>query len=280
MSECRKEDVEWRKIINHKALKYSLAGFGTAIVAGVVIYASIPLIRELNDSFAVKEFKSIGVVATYRKHYHHFFGTMESLASADLREESLVKELAGVQKELELEKAKNSETESSEETHQIAERLKAEAGSTIARIPEGIDYEIPTHILPHQLQVLGMEYFRKHEYEKSAVIFHELTHLKEDNGFKNANIYLVSAISWYKLKHYEMASDYLKLTQKTAESGSVVLRQAILWEAVLEKARGKKGESQKALARLISLYPQSEEVAWINRTRKPAEEVKEVSHEE
>lgn len=266
----RKADVDWHKFRNNKSLKYTLAGVVGTVIGGVFVYCSLPVLHEFNDSFAMKEFKSIGIVATYRKHYHHFFNELESLATADAREQSLVRELASVQKDLEIERAKNFENESREETHKIAEHLKIEAGSEVARIPDGIKYTVPTQILPHQLQVLGMGYFRKQDYEKSAVIFHELTHLKEDAGFQKPSNYLISAISWYKLKHYEMATDYLKLTQKTSVQGSEIFRQSLLWQAVVENARGNKKESQKVLTRLISLYPQSEEVTWINRKRLPA----------
>ena len=190
-----------------------------------------------------------------------------------------MRELASVQKDLDVEISKKSEVEAREETKEIAERLNTEAGSPIARIPDGIEYKVPPKVLPYQLQVLGMEYFRKHDYEKSAVIFHELTHLKEDAGFQNPDNYLVSAISWYKLKHYEMSTDYLRMTQKTAAPGSVLYREAFLWKAIVEKARGRKGESQKALTQLISYYPQSEEASWINQSRAPASKKEKESDE-
>lgn len=278
MSICRKADVDWRKYTNKKSIKYGLAGFGSAMIVGAFFYVSMPVLHELNDSFAIKEFKKIGILGTYRKHYHHFFNTLEAIASADSREQTLVRELASVQKDLEVERSKNSENEAKKETHQIAERLKEEAGSSIAVVPDEIEYEVPTQILPHQLQVLGMGYFRKHDYEKSAVIFHELTHLKEDTGFQKPDNYLISAISWYKLKHFELASDNLKLTQKTATPGSELFRQSLVWQSILEDARGNKKESQKVLTRLMSLYPQSEEVKWINQKRLPASE-EEVSEE-
>jgi Tfp pilus assembly protein PilF len=77
-----------------------------------------------------------------------------------------------------------------------------------------------------------------------------------------------------------MASDYLKLTQKTSEQGSVLFRQSLLWQAVVENARGNKNESQKVLTRLISLYPQSEEVTWVNRKRTPAAAPVQAVHEQ
>lgn len=270
--------MDWHKLKNHKPLNYAIKGVFGSLFVGAFVYISMPVLHELNDSFAIKEFKSIGVVGTYRKHYHHFFDELEKLALADAREQSLVRELASVQKDLEIERAKNFEHATEKETHKIAEQLKVEAGSDIARIPDGITYQVPTTILPHQLQVLGIGYFRKQDYEKSAVIFHELTHLKDDTGFQKPSNYLISAISWYKLKHYELASDYLKLTQKTSVQGSEIFRQSLLWQAMVENARGNKNESQKVLTKLISLYPQSEEVTWVNQKRVPAS--KEESHHE
>jgi len=262
--------VDWRKLSPSISLKHALAGFGTSVIVGVFLYYGRPVFVELNESFAIREFKSIGIVATYRKHYHHFFDTIDHLATADAQQATLVRELASVQKELEIEKEKNTESVDQIQTKQIADRLNAEAGSSLARIPDGIDYKVPSQILPHQLQVLGMEYFRKQDYEKSAVIFHELTHMKEDAGFQRADNYLISAISWYQLKYYEMAADYLVLTQKLSEPGSEIYRESIIWQSILEKARGNLRASQQALTRLVTLYPQSEEVAWINQGRIPA----------
>jgi hypothetical protein len=260
-------------------LKYSLAGFGSAIALGAVFFISKPIFHEFNDSFAMKEFKAYGVIGTYRHHYHRFADKVNSLATADSREQHLIRKLASVQKDFELEKVKNTESEVKEQTTKIAERIHAEAGSSIARIPDGIEYEIPTQILPHQLLVLGMEYFRNQDYEKSAVIFHELTHLKEEAGFQKPKNYMISAISWYKLKHYELATDYIKLTQKTAETGSELYRQSLIWQAMLEKAKGNHHQSQEVLTKLISLFPQSEEVKWINQKQRTPASKKEESHE-
>lgn len=280
MSKRRKEDVDLHKLTNSKPFKYSIITLGATVAVAVFAFVGLPILKEFNSSFAMKEFKAHGVIGTYRMHYHKLFDQLENLANADAREQSLVRELASVQKELELEKSKNSENDSREETQQIAERLHTEAGSSIARIPDGIEYEAPTEILPHQLQVLGMEYFRKHDYEKSAVIFHELTHLKDEGtSYQKPDNYLVSAISWYKLKHFEMAADYLKLTQKTAEPGSTLYRESILWQSILEHSRGNKRGSQAALTRLMSLYPQSEEVKWINHKRAPASKKEEKEEE-
>ncbi len=270
MSKRRKEDVDWRKFTTNKSFKYAIAGFGTSVIAGVLFYVGKPVVMELNDSFAIKEFKQIGIVGTYKKHYHKLFDQLETLANADAREQHLVRELASVQKDFEVEKAKNAEDEASSQTHEIAERLKTEAGSSLARIPDGIEYEAPTEILPHQLQVLGIEYFRKHDYEKSAVIFHELFNLKGDVGYQKPENYLISAISWYKLKHFEKAADYLKLTQKNTAPGSQWHRQSLVWQAMLEKARGNQKASQQVLTQLLSYYPQSEEANWINHSRTPA----------
>ncbi len=281
MSKRRIVDVDWRNFINKKSFKYSLAGFGSAMVAGVLFFVAKPIFHEINSSFAVKEFKTIGIVGTYRKHYHHFFDQLNKLSVADSREQDLVRELASVQQSFELEKAKNTENEVRKETKKIAETLKVEAGSPVARVPDGIEYNVPNQILPHQLQVLGMEYFRSQEYEKSAVIFTQLTKFDEDTSFQKPDNYLIAAISWYKLKHFENATEYLKLTQKHSKPGSVLFRQSLLWQSIVEKSRGNKGESQKALARLISNYPQSEEVDLINHSRMPAshEESKEGSDE-
>ena len=261
--------MDWHKITDNKALKYSLAGFTTAVCAGFFFYLSRPVFTEFGDSFAFREFKQYGVVGTYRKHYHHFFDTISNLATADSRHESLMKELASLQKELEVANEKNTEIDGRKETQEIASRIKAEAGSAVARVPDDIEYTIPAYLLPNQLMVLGMEYFRTHDYEKSAVIFHSLVHLKDEAGYQRSENYLMSAISWYKLKHYEMAADNLKMAQNHAEPGSVLYRESLLWQAMLEHSLGNKNQEQKVLTKLISLYPQSPEVAMVNKQMNP-----------
>lgn len=262
--------MDWRKLTQNKPLTYSLAGLLSSFVVAAFLYLSMPVLKEVNQSFVVKEFKTIGVMGTYRKHYHHFFSEIEKLANADQREQSLLRNLASVTRDLELERSRNAERTGEVETQKIAEHLKVEAGSSLAKTPDSIHYQVPDHISSHQLLTLGMEYFRKKDFEKSAVILHELMNLKDDTSLQTPDHFLAAAISWYKMNHFEMASDYLKRTEKSSKPGSVTLKQAMLWEAIVEHSRGNPAQSQRAITRLISLYPQSEEASWINHQRMPA----------
>jgi len=186
--------VDWHKIAQNKSLKYVIAGTGIAGICGVFAILARPIYHEFKSSFAFQEFKQFGIVETYRRHYHHFFKEVDRFAVADQREENLVRELASARRDLEIERARNAEHEIEKETRMVAQKLKNQAGSPLARIPEGIEYEIPKNMLPHQLLVLGMEYFRTKQFEKSAVIFHELVSMKDDQSFQHAEYYLMPVV--------------------------------------------------------------------------------------
>jgi len=267
--------VNLRNLVTKKAVLLAAASIG--ITAGCIGMAFVmyPVYQEYKISFAAKEFKKYGVIETYRKRYHLFLEKMDNLATADMQEESLLRELAEVRKALEVEKTKHDEAEIHQESNKIAEHLKKQAGSPLARVPEGIEYEVPSNMMAHQLLVLGMEYFRKHDYEKSAVIFNDLMNRKDNLHYQTADHFMVTAISWFKIKHYELASNYLVKAQKSAEKGSALYRQSILWQAMVRKSLGDHQGSQRLLTQLISFHPQSEEAAMINGKRKPASHDKE-----
>lgn len=272
--------MDLRKVNWKKGFKIGITA--TAVTAGIagVIAVAVPVYAEFKTSFAMKDFKKYGVIGAYRHHYHHFFEKMDNLATADLQEEKLLRELALTKKELEIERNKSAEAEFSKESHQAAGKIKKQAGSHLARIPDGIDYEVPTNMQTHQLAVLGMEYFRKHDYEKSAVIFHDLMTRKEETHYQRPDHFMVTAISWYKLKHFEMASSYLDRVEKTADRRGELYRQAILWKSMIRKSVGDQKGAQQLLTRLISNHPQSEEASWINGKRRPSSIPKVVEHRE
>jgi hypothetical protein len=252
---------------------------GITVAIGVFVSIAIPVYAEFKTSFAMKDFKKYGVIGAYRHHYHHFFEKVDNLATADLQEEKLLRELASTKRELEIERAKATESEQKSESHQVAGKLKKQAGSHLARMPEAISYRAPKNMQTHQLVVLGMEYFRKHDYEKSAVIFHDLMTRKEETAYQRPDHFMVTAISWYKLKHFELASTYLDRVEKTAEKGGSLYRQAILWKSLVKKSVGDGNGSQKLLTRLISYHPQSEEASLINGKRKPSSLPKVLEHQ-
>jgi tetratricopeptide (TPR) repeat protein len=265
--------VNLRNLVTKKAVLIGAAAVG--ITAGCIGMAFVmyPVYQEFKGSFAAKEFKKYGLVETYRKRYHLFFEKMDNLATADMQEESLLRNLAEVRKELEVEKSKHDEVEIRKESNKIADHLKKHAGSHLARVPDGIEYEVPSNMMAHQLLVLGLEYFRKHDYEKSAMIFDELMNKKNDRNYQvyqKADHFMVTAISWYKIKHYDLAASYFEKAQKSTEKGSALYRQSILWQSMVRKAVGDQHGSQRLLTQLISYHSQSEEAAMINGKRKPA----------
>ncbi len=271
--------MDLRKVNWKKGFKIGAAAVGITVAIGVTVRIAIPVYAEFKNSFAMKDFRKYGVIGAYRHHYHHFFEKVDNLATADQQEEKLLRELASTKRELEIERAKAAESEQQRDSHAVAGKLKKKAGSHLARVPDAISYQIPKNMQTHQLMVLGMEYLRKHDYEKSAVIFHDLMNRKEEVAYQRPDHFMVTAISWYKLKHFELASAYLDRVEKSAEKGGSLYRQAILWKSLVRKSVGDGHGSQKLLTRLISYHPQSEEASLINGKRKPSSIPKVVEHQ-
>ncbi len=270
--------MDLRKVNWKKGFKIVASAVGITVTIGVAIAIAVPVYAEFKMSFAMKDFRKYGVIGAYRHHYHHFFEKVDNLATADLQEEKLLRELASTKRELEIERSNASESEQKKDSHTVAGKLKKQAGSHLARVPDAISYRSPKNMQTHQLMVLGMEYFRKHDYEKSAVIFHDLMTRKEEVAYQRPDHFMVTAISWYKLKHFELASSYLDRVEKTADKGGSLYRQAILWKSLVRKSVGDGNGSQKLLTRLISYHPQSEEASLINGKRKPSSIPKVVEH--
>jgi hypothetical protein len=243
---------------------------GVIGVCGIIVALALFFSNEFKTSFAYREFQEYGVLETYRRHYFHFMSELDRLVTADQREESLVNELALTRRDLELERTRSAETELRIETRKIATQLNQATGSGLARTPLVIRYQVPDHLPFHQLFVMGMEYFRTKEFEKSAMIFQKLVEMQKGSEKKFPELQLLAAISWYQNRHYRLSLQYLKEIRKHENALGPTYRQSLIWQAIVEKKSGKLADSQKTLEKLAALHSQSEEVFWLNRSRKPS----------
>ncbi|MCM0605657.1 MAG: hypothetical protein KA715_06165 [Xanthomonadaceae bacterium] len=146
------------------------------------------------------------------------------------------------------------------------QELKKETGTPIGRKIASIGYEIPKHLLPSQIYVLGMDYLDRHDDEKAAVIFHYLTHLEHNSDYKNANAFLLSGAAWYRVQNYVWAQESFDQAIKLAEQAhnEKARAQGRLWRALASQKMNQKEKAQAELKGLIEHHPHSKEAKWIN----------------
>jgi tetratricopeptide (TPR) repeat protein len=253
------------------AFKYALSGFVTAIVGYGIYSVGVPVAKELNSSFAVREFKEFGVVGTYRKHCFSFVDRFHNLAQLESDNDSLRAQLALLDQKKTLEEAGIAERELASMNEVLEKKVTEETGSPVAHLPQTIVYEVPNHLMPSELYPLALAYFRKQDFEKSVAIFDHLFKIPEDRRYETAENYLMSAISWYHLKNYKLSRNDVAEALKRSHEAEDVHRKALLWDAMVEKAEGHATVAQAKLYHFIGQYPHSEEGEWINGGRKPAE---------
>lgn len=246
-------------------LIFSVLGMG-AWPVGRVLY------QEVAHSNAIEQFKTKGIAQTYRDTFRSVLNKMGDLDQAAQLNHELTLKVQNLEKELETDRLQNLERKNQTITQELAQRLRAEAGSELARVFGSIDYRAPSHLLPHQLYTLGLAYFRKEEYEKSAIIFSQLVELKEDKSYQRSEVQLLTGISWYYLEHYRLAQKYMDQAFDRAPKESSLQRKVMVWKSMVLKARHLEQESQAMLTQLIARSPHSEEAQWINLgSRKPAQ---------
>lgn len=242
----------------------------SAVVLGLVVGVGVPVWKEFKTSFAYRDFQKYGVLGTYQ---HRFFGTfvkIKDFEAMDRENHELQQRVALLEKNYEIERARNSQAEMKEITQELSDRIRDEAGNELARVLAAIPYKVPTHLLPHQQYALALGYFRKQEYEQAAVLFNHLLNLQEDKSYQRGEVQMLSAISWYHLKHYKLTKHFLRVVTKGANPHTSLYRTAIIWEAILAKAEGHKAEAQHKLIAAVAQFPHSEEASWINTRKSPA----------
>jgi tetratricopeptide (TPR) repeat protein len=154
--------------------------------------------------------------------------------------------------------------EGQKKVQELGIQLKKETGSELARVMKSIKYEPPMHLLPHQQFTLALGYFRKQEYEQAAVLLSHLTELKDDPSYQRAEVYLINGISWYELKHFKLAEEYIKQSVSKSDEDTAVYRKSLLWQALTAQALNRSSESQKILTSIVSRFPHSDEAAMVN----------------
>jgi hypothetical protein len=231
----------------------------------------VPAGREFRSSFAMKEFREMGVLGTYKYHFSRFFGHLDDLARMDRENDELIQKVGQLEKKVVLEESRHTERELASLTDVVEEKLRDEAGSELATAMKTISYEIPKNLSYAQLQALGIGYFEKEEYEKSASILHHLLNLKDEARFRTPENFLLSGISWFHLNHFHLAKQEVKQALSLAPETSFAHRNAVLWTALVEKKLGKFSLSQGTILNFLEWYPHSEEAALLNGNRKPAQ---------
>lgn len=255
------------------AIRYGTRGFFAAVGIWVASLVVVPVWKEFKTSFAYRDFQKYGVLGTY---HHRFFKGLtrwKDLELLDRENKELNTRVALLERDIELERARNSEAEMRQITEDLASRIKDEAGSELARVLSSISYTVPTHLLPHQQYALALGYFRKQEYEQSAVIFNHLLNLQDDTSYQRGEVQMLAAICWYHLKNFKLARHYLRSVTKGGNPRTALYRTAVLWDAILVKAEGKSQEAQRRLTAAVAQFPHSLEASWVNtKLRTPAQE--------
>lgn len=271
-----------RDIFKRKPVRYGLAGFGASVVVYGIFLAGSPVYKEYQGSFAAKEFKEYGVLGAYQKRFFNFQFKLNEMKALDIENQELNRKVASLEKEIEIGRSGETEKEAESATITASKKLKSEAGSELARVTQSIEYQAPTNLLPNQLYTLAVGYFRKQEYEQAAVILSQLVDLKEDTSYQKAEVQMMCAIAWYKLKHFKLTHHYLSQVKTKSQPADTIYRTALVWEALTAKAEGNTQDAQTIVTSIISRYPHSEEAKWVNQrvglkheTRTPASREKE-----
>ena len=187
----------------------------------------------------------------------------------DLENQRLKLENAQLRLRLESSNFETSVARSKELTEAYASQIEKSAGNRVGRTIASISYQPPTHLLPQQLHALGVSQFRAHEYDKAAKIFTLLSELAKDDTYKTSAHRLLTGVTWYRLKNWDMADTYFDqvLTQSGERPSDTELKhlaQARLWKALLAHQRGRKSEAQTWMNELVEHHPRSPEAGWIN----------------
>ena len=199
---------------------------------------------------------------------------IDEIRRVDLENQRLRLENAQLRLRVESGEFECSVAKSKQLTEEYAALMQKNAGNRTGRTLASITYQPPTHLLPAQLHALGLSQFRAGEFEKSAKIFTLLAEMSKEDSFQTPAHKVLTAVSWYRLKNWDMAENYLDQVLRVAseisgepeDSQLKVFAQARLWKALLAHQRGKKAEAQAWMQQLVEHHPRSPEANWINTT--------------
>lgn len=210
------------------------------------------------------------ITQIYHDAYEQTLGTVtekfKAVQQAEIRNTWL--ELENANLKVELEKAKFScRYGSAQKTTEKGRReIQAKSGSLVGRTLASIDFTPPAQLSPEQLYIMALAYLKGREDEKAAYVLTQLVEMQDTDTFKTAQNYLLTGVTWYRLKNYKLADQYLALALKLPEGKASIAYQARarLWKAVVAKAMGQESKSQFWMTELVDHNPHSMEAEWIN----------------
>jgi tetratricopeptide (TPR) repeat protein len=223
---------------------------------------------------------SHGFFEAFRNHWNNLWSKVGDLERSEVTNERLVLENAHLRNQLEAKTFAIQAEEARRLTDAFGRRIEAETGSPVGRLLSSITYQPPSSLLPRQLYALGVSYFQARENEKAAVIFTQLVESRTTEEFKTPRNYLLAAVSWYRLDHFEASDTYLSRALETdgakqfeeasdQDSRSTeelsLFAQIRLWRALTAKRLGDEKGAQHWLTELMDHHPGSRVAQWINR---------------
>ncbi len=206
------------------------------------------------------------VVAKLRMTFQQMQSQARRLQRTDEDNHELRNENADLRIRIEKLKLECSSQVAQARTKKVSDTLGQETGTEIGRTLETIDYRAPTQLLPAQLHVLAITYFKAKDYERAAVLLTHLLTQEATKEYRNARNYLLAGVSWYRLDHVKHADYYFgKTLEEAGEAENLKFHaQARLWRAIVAKGTGKATEAQTWLTELVDYHPNSKETAWVN----------------
>lgn len=228
------------------------------------------------------------LVQIYRDAYEQTIGTttekFKAVQEAETKSTWLELENANLKVELEKLKFSCRYGAAARTTAKGRKEIQKHAGSLVGRTLASIDFTPPSQLSPEQLYILALAYLKGHEDEKAAYVLTQLVEMQDTDTFKTAQNYLLTGVTWYRLKNYKLADQYLGLALKLPEGKSSIAYQARarLWKAVVAKQMGQESKAQFWMTELVDHNPHSMEAEWVNEPPKAggSSERKPASHSE
>ncbi len=129
--------------IHKPAFRYALSGFFCAIGLFGLVRFGRPVAEEFGSSFAMKEFRTLGIYGTYKHHFFSFVDRVDEFAGLDRENDQLNRRLAELEKERVLHDAARATRDLASLNDTLEESLRNEAGSELATALNSIRYEVP-----------------------------------------------------------------------------------------------------------------------------------------
>ena len=208
-----------------------------------------------------------GFMAKVSEWYHSILTKAEALRRAEEENEQLRVENANLRFKVESLRFDCHVRNAENQTRLFEQQLVSETGSKAGRMLASLSYRPPQHLQPGQLYTLAVSYFKAREDEKSAVILTMLTEMKDNAVYQLPKNFLMTGISWYRLKNYDLADLYFTRVLESVESSSNLpyQGQARLWKALVAHHLSKPVRAQFWLRELVDHHPRSLEASWVNR---------------